>query len=212
MGQTSLVYKNIKFDSDEEVYVAMWLEELRRNGIVESWERTTEPWQLTHGLKIKYVETKILKTKIKRTTKEKVILRPSEYTPDFKIVFSRKTENNILFPIHTQNDVFNPNAIFYTDNYPCMFLEVKPSFDQNNMERLFVNNQKFIWRNIQLFVNLTEPMSLFKKTFLPREAETYFKYKKSPTGKNKGKKGPGDWKMDWVPKTLKEYLNGDATA
>jgi hypothetical protein len=75
------------------------------------------------------------------------------------------------------------------------------------MEREFKVKQKFIWHYLQIFVNLVEPIELFKKTFLPSEAAPYFKYKKVPKkAQAKGKK-VGDYKFDWKPKTITEFLN-----
>lgn len=206
MGQTSLVYKGIKMDSDEEVFVAMWLEELKNKRIIEDWIKVKDSWPLTEGLKVKYIEKKQLKTKIKEINKQKILLRPSEYTPDFKVIFNYQYENRFISSISTTEYRFNPNSVFFSTDTDFAYLEVKPGFDQNNMERSFKNNQKFIWDKFKIFVNLVEPISLFKSTFMPKEAAPYFKYKKAPTGKNKGVKKVGDWKMDWIPKTLNEYL------
>lgn len=86
--------------------------------------------------------------------------------------------------------------------------EVKPDFDWQNMQRLFVNNQKFIWQSKQIFVNLVEPIELFKNTFLPAEAAPYFRYKVlSKKALLKGKR-KGDFKFDWIPKTIKQFLDG----
>lgn len=200
MGQTELVYTGVKFDSDEEVFVAMWLEELKEAGYVKSWDKTLEPIELTPGFKLIYDKTTILKTKTKTERKEHVLLRPSEYTPDFKVYWTLNGWLTFNSGIYSDVDI---KKTFFTRGgvaHPT-YIEVKPSFDQNNMERLFRNNQKFVWYKHQIFVNLVEPVSLFKKTFLPLQAAPYFKYKRPTKTKNKG-----DWKFDFVPKTLKEFL------
>lgn len=211
MPLTNLMYKGIHFDSDEEVFVAMWAEEMLHHGMVAVWRKVTEPIPLTAGLKLDYTKVTKLKTKIKKEIKKQTILRPSEYTPDFRIFFTKEGEKRFLTEVkyHTSNIQLKPKSIFYTahPSQEIAVIEVKPSFDQNNMERLFVDKQKYLWDKYYFFVNLVEPMELFRKTFLPSLAVPYFKYKKSPTGKNKGKKGPGDWKMDWIPKTINEFLN-----
>lgn len=210
MAQTSLVYRGIKFDSDEEVFVAMWLQELQNSGFISRWAKVELPYHLTSGLKRTYTKITQLKTKQKTEVKQQVLLKPSEYTPDFIVNFSE--EGRLLFVSSLEPEsVFIPGMLFYK-NTPGVVLEVKPLFDQQNMERLFKNNQKFLWEKEKIFVNLVEPTALFKKTFMPVEAAPYFKYRKSPTGKNKGKKGPGDWKVDWNPITLKQYLHENNTA
>lgn len=48
------------------------------------------------------------------------------------------------------------------------FIEVKPSFDQNNMTRLAVLNQKWVFEKFGLFINIVIPEKLFAKTFTPK--------------------------------------------
>lgn len=204
MSLTTLVYKGIKFDSDEEVFFAAWLEELKLAGFVTSWKKQKLPIYLTKGLKIPYTKRIELKTKTKFEEKEKILLKPSEYTMDFIIDFSWEGHKKFVSAIEISKN-FKPNALFFTNRElnadEPVYVEVKPSFDQNNMERLFRNNQKFIWAKFKVFINLIEPLELFKKTFMPTAIAPYFKYKKPPKGKK-----VGDWKMDWLPKTLKEFL------
>lgn len=211
MGVAELIYTGVKYDSKEEVWFAMWLAELEKAGYIASWVKNVRSMILTKGLKVPYKRVTQLKTKVKVEDRQKILLNPSEYTPDFRVHFTEKGHD--LFCSWITIHDLNPNALFFTNNdgiqqkdIPMYVFEVKPNFDQNNMERLFRNNQKFVWDKHQIFVNLVEPVSLFKKTFLPLEAESDFKYKKAPTGKNKGKKKVGDWKVDWTPKTLKQYV------
>jgi hypothetical protein len=211
VGQADLIYTGVKYDSIEEVWVAMWFQELEEAGYVAKYIKNIRPMILTQGLKVPYKKITQLKTKLKVEDREKTLLNPSEYTPDFRAWFTEKGFD--LFGSVTEVGDFDPEALFFVNNNGeqqkdmMMFVfEVKPAFDQNNMERLFRNNQKFVWDKHQIFVNLIEPVSLFKKTFLPLQAEADFKYRKAPTGKNKGKKKVGDWKMDWIPKTLNEFV------
>jgi hypothetical protein len=225
MAQTSLVYLGRKFDSDEEVFFAMWLAELCEAGFVKTFTKIQEPIHLTHGLRLSYEKTTQLKTKIKTEQKEFKLLNSSEYTPDFEIIWTIEGIKKFLFQLSEnvlqlkreiakkQGAIVDPTkALFFSGEFNSTIVEIKPAFDQQNMERLFKNNQKFIWDKYKIFVNLVEPVALFKKTFMPAKAAPYFKYIKSPTGKNKGKKGPGDWKMDWEPRTLKQFLYESDTA
>ena len=140
--KTTLVYKGVKFDSDEEVFVAMWLQELKDAGLVTRWSRAELPYHMTAGLKRDYIKVTQLKTKLKRETRTKTVLRPSEYTPDFIVNFSAEGIRHFV-GLLGDNDTFIPDMVFYK-NTPGVVLEVKPTFDQNNMERLFVLNQKFL--------------------------------------------------------------------
>lgn len=207
MGQTTLVYRKIKFDSDEEVFVAMWLQELKEAGYVKKWDRSTTPIQMTQGFKIPYIKTTVLKTKTKKEKKEYTVLRPSEYTPDFEVIWTFEGWDVFVSPL-MDGPLFNTEKLFLSEFYdkPTL-IEVKPSFfDQNNMERLFRLNQKWIWDKHKIFVNLIDPITLFKKTFMPKECECFFKYKKLPSsGPNKGKVKVGDWKMTWKPRSYKDF-------
>lgn len=201
----TLVYTGVKYDSAEEVWFAMWLHELKDAGYVESYQKVFKPIPLTEGLSFTYEKVTKLKTKVKTETKTHKLLNPSEYTPDFAVKWTDKGVNLFMSEITNNPD---KNKLFYYTGYGRhTIFEIKPSFDQNNMERLFRNNQKFVWDKHKIFVNLVEPIELFRKTFLPLQAQADFKYKKAPTGKNKGKKVAGDWKMDWEPRTLKQFIN-----
>jgi hypothetical protein len=208
-----LVYNGTKFDSAEETYFAMWLDELQKAGYVRKWRKCSDAIPLTDGLKISYVKTTQLKTKIKHEDKDFIVLRPSEYTPDFDVIFT--PEGIVQFVNYIEPAAvagFDTNRPFFSNERLRCFFEIKPSFDQNNMERLFRNNQKFIWDKHKIFVNLVEPVALFKKTFLPLSAYPFFKYRKSPTGKKNKNKKVGDWKMDWSPVTLENYVSPVAQA
>ena len=219
MALTNLMYNKIHFDSDEEIFFAMWLQELDNAGYIAAWEKNTKPIPLTHGLKLKYKRETKLKTKIKIDDKEKILLNPSEYTPDFnihwtklgleKFVFNLLYDNNLTVE-RRKREHFHTDpstALFFTNEYNETWIEIKSTFDFNNMSRLFINNQKFVWERHQIFVNLVEPVALFKKTFLPLQCEPYFRYKKVPKKAQAAGKKIGDWKIDWTPRTIKEYLN-----
>lgn len=205
MSLTNLFHNGIHYDSDEEVFVSMWLKELQDAGYVKSYKKSTVAIPLTPGLKIPYQKITQLKTKLKVENKEHIILRPSEYTPDFEVEWT--LEGFTLFVNSIMiNDFIKSRFLYaFNCNTSCM-IEVKPGFDQNNMTRDFVTKQKYIWDKLKVFVNLVEPVELFQKTFLPLEAAKYFRYKKAPTGKNRNLKRVGDYKFDFEPKTLKQYL------
>jgi hypothetical protein len=201
-----IVWKGILFDSDEEMFFAMWLEELKEVGYVRQWKRAVDSISLTDGLKISYIKVTKLKTKTKHEEKEFTVLRPSEYTTDFDVTFTPEGIMRLVNYI-TPAGSFEITRPFFSNERLRGLFEIKPGFDQNNMERLFKNNQKFIWDKYKIFVNLVEPIELFKKTFLPSEAAPYFKYKVVPKKAKAKGKVKGDFKFDWKPKTIKEFLN-----
>ena len=109
---------------------------------------------------------------------------------------------------------FNPKSLFFCAyGKPDMglmrttWVEVKPSFDMHGKISKFSVLQKILWTFKGIFVDLIIPDHLFKDTFMPQAIMEDFRYKRAPTGKNKGKKGPGDWRVDYVPKTINEFLN-----
>ena len=129
-------------------------------------------------------------------------------TVNFQIYFTIDAYEKIIVG-EIENHYYDNRVkdVILWDSGNSVYVEVKPSFDQNNMERLFVNNQKFIYDKCKLFVNLVEPIELFKKTFLPLAAEPYFRYKVVPKkAAAKGKK-KGDYKFDWKPRNITEFLN-----
>lgn len=201
-------YKNQYFDSQEEIWFAKWCEELKNAGYVLEWLKGNTI-SMTPGLKLDYVKKTQLKTKVKRELKHITLLEESEYTPDFKIIWTNKGLELFFGEIPHYPNMFtgNPNSVLFGEN-KVSYVEVKPVWDSQNMTRVFVTKQKFLWLNQRLFVNLIKPEDLFKKTFMPAEAVSDFKLKKtSVKGKNKGKQA-GDWKVNYIPKTLNDFLNG----
>jgi len=215
-----IIWKGVLFDSNEEMFFAMWLQELKTYGYVTEWKKNQESIDITKGTKLYYIKYTQLKTKLKKEEKAFTLLRPSEYTCDFEILWTLEGMNKFLFQIsenqretvtkhiEKRGGITNPTeALFFSAEYNTTFVEVKPDFDQNNMERAFVLNQKFIWDKYKIFVNLIEPVELFKKTFLPLAVVPYFQYKVVPKKAQLKGKIKGSWKMDWIPKTITEYLN-----
>lgn len=192
-------YKGTLMESQEEAWFAMWLEELRRNGYIISWDKVTKSIELTKPVKFSYIKETELKTKIKRETKEFTLLNGMTYTPDFSIYWSpkgwEKFASNLTTP-KKDAQFFAHHLI--TDTY----VEIKPKFDQNNMTRDFITKQKFIYDKLKLFVNLIFPEELFEDTFMPEEAKLDFIYKVNTKIKKKG-----EWKTNYIPKTLNEFLS-----
>ncbi len=199
------LYNGTVYDSAEEVWFVMWLNELVKYGYVNNWSRNETPIHVTTGFELTYVKETQLKTKLKKEIKTSKILTPSEYTPDFYIQWDKRAEKIFYLDYTTpQTFMINPKGFILSDKYDMSIIEVKATFDRNNMTRLFINNQKFIWSKLQIFVNLVEIEDLFERTFMPEAAMPDFKYLKGNPKKGKVK---GDWKVDYEPKTLKQFLN-----
>lgn len=176
-------------DSDEEVMVIMWLEELAYAGYILKVERAGS-FDLSDGLVNVYEETKELKTKTKTVEKRKSLLNAHIYTAEFVVTFSPEGVKKFVDnPMYRTIEKFS--KLFIGTQF--VYLEVKPEWDQNNMERLFKINQKWVWEKYETFVNLVKPGKLFEDTFTPKAWLT------TPTGKKRV--------IHWNVRTLDEYLS-----
>jgi hypothetical protein len=71
-------------------------------------------------------------------------------------------------------------------------IEVKPVFDQHNMERDVRSTLKWVYDKMKLFVQIVKPELLFPGTFMPTE------YSLTKTGKTRS--------LSFTPKTLEAYV------
>lgn len=188
-----LNYKGVECDSEEEYYFLTWVYELIKLGYIHKVERA-DTFNLTPKYAYELVEEIQLKTKVKKVVKNKVILNPHVYTPDFIIYW--KDKKFIEHGIYEDLCKINPQfTIYEKDGFPITYVEIKPDFDQNNMTRIFKINQKFTYFIYSIYVILVNvPGSLFQDTFTPL---SYFYTLK--TGKKR--------KIKWKPITVEEYIN-----
>lgn len=181
-------YNGLPVDSQEEVMAIMFFEELMEHGYVEKIERA-ESIKLSERLENKYMQVVEMKTKTKEVEKNQVLLEDHVYTPEFVITWTLKGSELFTDDIKFKVGKFEKP---FVSQYWKSVLEIKPSFDQNNMTRLFVINRKWVWDRHQIFVNLVQPHKLFEETFTPTA------YLKTPTGK--------DRVIHWKVRTLEEYI------
>ena len=183
-------YKGKVFDSREEVWMAMWLEELKEAGFIDWWNKITAPVTVITPYRFVY--------KQKKKTKIFTLLKGLEYTPDFEVVWSQKGMDTFVSTIGDENA--DPKSWFFA-KFPTRqtYVEVKPTFDQHGKTARFSIMQKVLWEVRQMFVDLIIVEDLFEGTFMPKEAVPEFKYKI--------KSKAGQWKTKYIPKTLNEFLN-----
>jgi hypothetical protein len=191
MGKEPILWQGHIFDSEEELYFAYWLEDLKKAGYIFQWIAHISSFRLTNGLSHTYTTTKQLKTKLKTTEHTQTLLKPSEYTPDFTIWWD-KGEGVLYQNLSTKGKIEAPFIV--SDTIGVSVVEIKPLFDQNNMTRLFVNNQKFMWDKHKIFVNMIHVTELFAETFTPSA------YMFTKTGKLRKI-------TKWKPRTLKQFLD-----
>ena len=186
-------YNGIAVDSQEEVMMIMWLEELIEAGYAERLERA-ETYSLSERLEREYAVEQQLKTKSKIVTKREILLEDHVYTPEFRVKWSQKAMRVFIDYVYSPYKVNKSLLRFSTKGGELTtIVEVKPNFDQNNMTRLFKINQKWMWQRYGLFVNLVQPHKLFEETFTP----------KAWLVNSSGKKRV----IHWEVRTLEEYVN-----
>jgi hypothetical protein len=195
-------YNSIEYDSLDELGALQWLFELKNQGYITKIERA-ESFLLCDGVTNDYAELK--KSKVSSKPMQQTILHGHSYTPEFKVLWtidgarkfvwdpeSRTKFDKLFIGWHGDSDDWDGEVP--KNKYPCIcYIEVKPSFDRNNMERLFKLNQKWMWQQHEIFVNLVKINDLFQKTFTPKG------YLRTPTGRTRI--------LKWKPRTLNNYLN-----
>lgn len=154
----------MNFDSKEELYFSYWLEELEEAGYIGSWGQA-KTYPLGEKIINKYEEQ--LKTKSKE--KEQVILNGCEYTPDFEIDWNISALDIFYNAIELQYNRKINTSLFISDITGDSIVEIKPSYDQNNMTRLNAINRKWMFQKHNIFVNLVKVPDIFKDTFTPQK-------------------------------------------
>ena len=187
-----IVYNGIEFDSEEERLFYLYLEELKDNGYVRDFTFHVDSFVLSEP--VKYSWAKKMKTKSKEM--ESTLLQGHVYTPDYKVIWEPKGWGKFW---HYDIDNVQLNKIPFISNDVGCFIEIKPSFDMNNMQRLFSINQKWMWQEHKIYVQKVIPIGkntcLFAKTFVPQEAMLTAKTKKPK-------------KYKFTTKSLQEFLGG----
>jgi hypothetical protein len=194
-----ITYNNIEFDSEEERLFYLYIEELKDTGYVKDYTFHTESFNLSDV--IKYDWKKKLKTKVKEM--QSTLLREHVYTPDYCIHWEDKAHGVFFYDIYDGVNKLDLlpfiNNIYSNGKSAGTFIEIKPAFDMQNMQRLFTINQKWLYQKEHIYVQKIIPVSkkktcLFAKTFVPQEAMLTAKTKKPK-------------KYHFEVKSLKEFLN-----
>lgn len=187
-------YNNIIFDSKGEIYFYWWLVELQEVGYVNGFLCYPEYFMLFQ--KEEHAYTKKLKTKNKYMSE--LLLPKHIYTPDFFIEWSEVGLKFFTQSILDSQKFDKSKLIRVLKRDTGTYIEVKPTFDQNNMTRLFKLNQLWTYQKYSKYINLVtigpKKSCWFAKTFVP----TRFLW--TDTGKQKRK-------INYNTKTLKEFIN-----
>jgi hypothetical protein len=179
-----------KLASKEEVYFSWWLDDAIKAGYVVKYSYEPEPLHLSDVVKNKYIK----KLKTKNKNMEEKLLDKHVYTADFLIYWNDKARD--IFFINENTKKQNNQAFTFVKENKS-YVEIKGSFDNNNMTRLFRVNQKWVYDKLNVFVNLfkisNNKNSFFDKTFTPR------RYLLTDGG---GKKR----KINYKPKNIFDYV------
>lgn len=174
--QQLTVLNRDNFDSDEEMYMYWFFKELQNHGFIRKIILHPKPWRLSSQIIVEY--HKEMKTKSKFVPEE--ILKGHIYTTDFLIIWDESAIN--IFTTLLSSDLRKKKSSslqYIICDYETLdessndlgelvsYVEVKPSFDQNNMTRLAKLNQKWVFDKFGDFVNIVIPEKHFDKSFTP---------------------------------------------
>lgn len=159
------LYNGKAFDSKGEVYFYWYLSELFDNGFIFRFAAQPQTFELAR--RQEYSWTKMLKTKTKPMVS--TILQGHSYTPDFLILWTKKSRN-IFY--NTSDDVYNLRRnIFlakkYTFGQEVSYIEVKPEFGKHGSFRWFTISQKWVYQKYGIYIQKINPVSIFQRTFTP---------------------------------------------
>lgn len=160
-----------EFDSRDEIYFSWYLEELKQAGYINGYVRDVAGFQLSDTVKFSWI--KEMKTKEKEQSY--TLLHGHVYTPDF-VVFWNEKARGVFFVEQGYKAEAREKCMFLAQKYNnklCSYIEIKPSFDMQNMTRLFSVNQKWVYDKYKVFIQKITPASRdakcwFAKTFTPK--------------------------------------------
>jgi len=150
MKKQKPTYKGVEYDSQEEIEIAMWIEEAIEAGLIMP-KVVYQPEAYKLSARKHCYETIELKTKTKIV--EKFLLHPHVYTPDFQLTITDLGKAHL------------GKIFMYHDNH--IVVDVKGAFNQNGGDREFSINQKWVYEKYGVFVNKVIPEKLFKSTWVP---------------------------------------------
>ena len=177
----------MNYDSQEELYFSWYLDELKEVGYIENYEAQPESYVLSEPAFYEY--DKRLKTKTKTVVKK--LIREHIYTADFRIAWAEKARGLFFNKLIDRVDL--SKIPFVSNYYFTSTIEIKPTFDQNNMTRLFTINQKWMYQKQGVYVQKIVPVKLFSETFTPKR---YLLTNKSLKPR----------KLKYTPETLEQFI------
>ena len=178
--------------SKEELYFSWWLKELYDENIILKCSSDVFSIELNKAFTREYI-------KPMKRVEDKILLQeilPAKvYTPDFEIEWNLKHPYIKKFIGDWCNFNIKYKPIILSKKGKSV-VETKGTWDQNNMTRLFKQNQSWIWDKHSIFINLVKLPNLFYNSFTPNR----YLYTDKSTTRLRKQNNP-----DKI-KTLKEFL------
>src|SRR6187402_2239056 len=126
--------------SDEELYTAYWLEELKDAGYIKSFVLQPASFKLADAVVFNWIKNTSTKTiKNRFEDKESNMLEAIEYTADAHVIWDESAMNlffTIDKPRSNKCKLLIAHMVFDWKTHEWdahSYIEVKPIFDQNNM-------------------------------------------------------------------------------
>ena len=164
----SISYKGIPCDSELEYYFGSYLDELKSLGYVDEFDRSgsfalSEPFFHSYA--------KPVGRKTSSQVRDEKLLEGCLYTPDFKVIFTKKAYGKIVFTLEDKEALKGKFIGKWTEDkkHLLAIFEVKPVIDWRNTIQLFRYLQKWVLKDYEVFVNLVKVPEIFSKTFTPKE-------------------------------------------
>ena len=152
--------------SDEEFFYLCWLSELCNAGYVDNvwYEYTT--FELYGGYEKLYEER--LKTKVNHKCER--LIKPTVYTPDFKVEWTEKAEGVFYYDyVDKARLTSNNKPLYHLGSRLVSHVEIKPVHNQNNMTSYAQLKINWLFATQGVYVNMFKIPAMFGLNFYPGE-------------------------------------------
>ena len=152
--------------SDEEFFYLCWLSELCNAGYVDNvwYEYTT--FELYGGYEKLYEEC--LKTKVNHKCER--LIKPTVYTPDFKVEWTEKAEGVFYYDyVDKARLTSNNKPLYHLGSRLVSHVEIKPVHNQNNMTSYAQLKINWLFATQGVYVNMFKIPTMFGLNFYPGE-------------------------------------------
>lgn len=176
----------IKCDSKEEMYFIWWMHDLKVAGYIKDFKRS-KSYILSDK---EYYRDTVDKSK------DKVLLSNHIYTPDFVILWDQMSFSK-FFCFNDDVNIKNIPFLVFNKTAPISIIEIKGQinqrWDKTGSLKAFSINQKWMYREHEIYVQMIEIQQLFRTTFTP------IRYLATDSGRQ-GRK------INWKVRNYQEYV------